>query len=220
MSDIEREAFERWYIDHMAKEGMKPETIDRMKEMREGDDYGKRGYLNGCWHGWQAARQAPASGEVEPVAWVDCPVCGEPDMQKTEHERGTTLIHCCNHNCASNGGTNSVALTHPPSKVPEGSAVQNCSHPDCGRFYDNNSRRWECRARYADACVVDHQTTTPAITPKAEWPAMPDKFYEGLGWMHAECCAALDRGEDPRNFEVGDMVKRCICDLTAPPQEQ
>ncbi|MCK7542921.1 hypothetical protein MLC59_01890 [Marinobacter bryozoorum] len=49
-----------------------------------------------------------------------------------------------------------------------------------------------------------------------EWPAMPDKFYEGLGWMHAECCAALDRGEDPRAFEVGDMVKRCIHDLTRP----
>lgn len=46
-------------------------------------------------------------------------------------------------------------------------------------------------------------------------PSMPDKFYEALGWMHAECCAALDRGEDPRSFEVPEMVSRCIRDLSA-----
>lgn len=45
------------------------------------------------------------------------------------------------------------------------------------------------------------------------WPDMPDKFYEALGWMHAECCAALDRGEDPRSLEMPDMIKRCISDL-------
>lgn len=49
---------------------------------------------------------------------------------------------------------------------------------------------------------------------RQSWPEMPDRFYEGLGWMHAECCAALDRGEDPRSFEVGAMVERCINDLT------
>ena len=43
---------------------------------------------------------------------------------------------------------------------------------------------------------------------------MPDKFYEAMGWMHAECCAALDRGEDPRQMEVPGMLERAIRDLT------
>ena len=50
--------------------------------------------------------------------------------------------------------------------------------------------------------------------PDDALPPMPDKFYEALGWMHAECCATLDRGEDPRNTEVSGMVQRCIRDLT------
>lgn len=51
------------------------------------------------------------------------------------------------------------------------------------------------------------------------WPEMPDKFYEALGWMHAECCAAFDRGEDPGMLEVGEMVQRCIRDLTRDSEE-
>lgn len=43
----------------------------------------------------------------------------------------------------------------------------------------------------------------------------PDnKFYEALGWMHGECCAILDRGGDPRNSDVPEMVSRCTQDLT------
>lgn len=52
-----------------------------------------------------------------------------------------------------------------------------------------------------------------------EWPPMDDKFYEALGWMYAECCAALDRGEDPSLFEVSDLVRRCIRDLTRDSEE-
>lgn len=42
--------------------------------------------------------------------WVDCPVCGEPDMLWEEDAEGNVLIHCVNHACVSNGGTNRSAI--------------------------------------------------------------------------------------------------------------
>lgn len=42
--------------------------------------------------------------------WVNCPICGSPDMRRTESAEGDALIFCVNHECASNGGTNSDAL--------------------------------------------------------------------------------------------------------------
>lgn len=45
--------------------------------------------------------------------WVDCPVCGEPDMEKTRHEHDATFIRCANLNCVSNGGDNMSGLTAP-----------------------------------------------------------------------------------------------------------
>jgi len=46
--------------------------------------------------------------------WVNCPICGEPDMEKSFHgEENDPVIECTNHECASNGGTNKSALeTH------------------------------------------------------------------------------------------------------------
>ncbi len=44
----------------------------------------------------------------------------------------------------------------------------------------------------------------------------PPEFYEAIGWVHAECCAALDRGEDPRDFEVSELVEKCVKDLSKP----
>lgn len=36
---------------------------------------------------------------------------------------------------------------------------QGCRHPDCGRFYDENARRWACRAWSVDgACAMLHGT--------------------------------------------------------------
>ena len=38
--------------------------------------------------------------------------------------------------------------------------------------------------------------------------------YTAMGWMHAECCAALDRGEDPRKMDVAGMKSRAEEDLS------
>ncbi len=73
-----------------------------------------------AWCAWQAARESEG-GEAVSHDWVDCPICGEPDMRQTTHDdREHTLIHCCNSNCLSNGGTNASAITHPSASVPEG----------------------------------------------------------------------------------------------------
>ncbi len=42
--------------------------------------------------------------------WVDCPICGEPDMKKTTDKDGDSLIFCVNHVCGSNGGDNYDAV--------------------------------------------------------------------------------------------------------------
>lgn len=65
--------------------------------------------------------------------WVDCPICGSCDTEKTtETDSGGeshSLIFCTNHACASNGGSNKDALQTPPTKIFT-AAVLNC--PDCG----------------------------------------------------------------------------------------
>lgn len=38
--------------------------------------------------------------------WVDCPICGEPDMHQDTDAEGNNHIQCTNHACASNGGPN------------------------------------------------------------------------------------------------------------------
>lgn len=49
-------------------------------------------------------------GVAQPAApaqkhdWVNCPICGEPDMRKEWLGDGEVLITCTNHACKSNGG--------------------------------------------------------------------------------------------------------------------
>lgn len=39
--------------------------------------------------------------------------------------------------------------------------------------------------------------------------------HEGLGWMHAELCSRLDKGEDPRTVEVPELLEAANYDLAA-----
>lgn len=36
---------------------------------------------------------------------------------------------------------------------------------------------------------------------------------EAIGWAHADACAALDKGDDPRLQEVPDILRRAMHDL-------
>jgi len=41
------------------------------------------------------------------ISWVQCPICGENDMEKRTADRAHRgLISCTNLECGSNGGTN------------------------------------------------------------------------------------------------------------------
>lgn len=53
----------------------------------------------------------PGEGATMTTDWVNCPVCGEPDMRREEHgEECDAFIFCVNHACASNGGSNADGL--------------------------------------------------------------------------------------------------------------
>jgi hypothetical protein len=38
--------------------------------------------------------------------WVNCPICGSPDMEQTPDGEDGVIIECTNLCCASNGGDN------------------------------------------------------------------------------------------------------------------
>jgi len=40
-----------------------------------------------------------------------------------------------------------------------------------------------------------------------------DKIIEAIGWMHAEACVAVDKGEDIRNISIPDLIDRAKRDL-------
>lgn len=42
--------------------------------------------------------------------WVNCPICGDCDMEKTKDGDEGHIIHCTNLECASNGGENAEAF--------------------------------------------------------------------------------------------------------------
>ena len=43
-------------------------------------------------------------------------------------------------------------------------------------------------------------------------------LFRAIGWAHADACLALDRGDDPRNMEVPDMIERAKHDLGHTPE--
>lgn len=43
--------------------------------------------------------------------------------------------------------------------------------------------------------------------------ADPDKFFEAVGWTHAQCCAWLDEGKDPRTEDIGQILPMILKDF-------
>ncbi len=70
--DLLREEFEadyaKMYVEETGKQGA---TAEDIKSMREGDGYGSRGFLNGCWRGWQRARAALTIKMPPAPEWPD-----------------------------------------------------------------------------------------------------------------------------------------------------
>ena len=40
-----------------------------------------------------------------------------------------------------------------------------------------------------------------------------DAAIEAIGWAYADCCVTLDKGDDPRNTLMPDVIKRAEKDL-------
>lgn len=40
-----------------------------------------------------------------------------------------------------------------------------------------------------------------------------DKVIEAIGWAYADCCTTLDKGGDPRQTDMADVIERATKDL-------
>ncbi|MFX1710696.1 hypothetical protein [Stutzerimonas stutzeri] len=70
--DLLREEFEADYAKMYVEEtGNQGATAEDIKSMREGDGYGSRGFLNGCWRGWQRSRAALTIKMPPAPEWPD-----------------------------------------------------------------------------------------------------------------------------------------------------
>ncbi len=91
------------------------------------------------WKAWQRARQAPASGEVEPLAYV-CHSCGNQTPPPAPFKM--YVVCPCGHSTAATVAANLAKEAHPPAKVPDGSLldlITNAAKPfmtvrNVGRF--------------------------------------------------------------------------------------
>ena len=160
--DIEREAFEQRFP---------VPTGVYWSERAKDYTYESLPFLGACcsysqmWKTWQAARQAPASGEVEPVAYlVECDGLRWAHAEHKDAEVQAMRL----------GADVTELFTHPPAKVPEKNLVELAESlardvihlEDC----EDREDRWtvEDRTRNTAAEIQELLTTpTPATTPEA-----------------------------------------------------
>jgi hypothetical protein len=61
----------------------------------------------------------------------------------------------------------------------------------------------------------DKQGIYPTSTAYAELEHYVEKVrYKSIGWMHADACATLDKGGDPRTVSIPDIIDRSRTDLS------
>jgi len=48
---------------------------------------------------------------------------------------------------------------------------------------------------------------------ESEIQRLKDKAVEAIGWAYADCCSALDKGKDPRETKMPDVLERAKKDL-------
>ena len=65
-----------------------------------------------------------------------------------------------------------------------------------------------------DPLATDNESLQAQVNElKANIGFFSGKEIQALGWMHAEACILMDRGEDIRQMEVPLMMDRAILDL-------
>lgn len=105
----QRERFEAVYARECSRATHTSCTPAGIANLREGEGYGHRSFLNGWWKGWQAAeaQQAPQWSHAKPSVpgayWVRGFRIGEPDsrpalVEVTHNEEGELLCNVNEHN--------------------------------------------------------------------------------------------------------------------------
>jgi len=106
------------------------------------------------------------SKEKQKIEWIDCPICGKPDMRKEYSlHGGSPIIFCANHACGSNGGNNFSAVPNinpeqPPESnikrfhacVVDGDEVCNCVLDKDGEF-----TRSDCTIAEGDESILSRE---------------------------------------------------------------
>ena len=149
--DIEREAFEK-FANQFSK--------------YEWEDLGRDDVF---YAGMKAARQAPASGEVEPVAWectekhgATVDVAGSRDIMETYLRMGRIIRPLV------------YGDTHPPAKVPEDVSKQLKAWSRAPTGWPKGTAIEKVKSQIDKL----HATPTPATTPETEWVIEPDQFWD------------------------------------------
>ena len=79
------------------------------------------------------------------------------------------------------------------------------------------------------ADCAEHHLAVPQGTPtrwecqvcklQAKVKQLEGKVFEAVGWTHALCCMALDKGNDPRQLDCAEILEKARVQL-AGTQEQ
>jgi len=51
------------------------------------------------------------------------------------------------------------------------------------------------------------------VNRMVEEHGIPDGFFLALGWAVGQCCAMLDRGEDPRRAGIPGFITKAVRDI-------
>lgn len=78
---------------------------------------------------------------VTETLWIECPVCGGPDMECEVYGERELLICCTNHECASNGGGNHSAIDDTAQQRDEWAGQQTDFLWDMISWLDNGAAR-------------------------------------------------------------------------------
>lgn len=107
----------------------------------------------------------PVPIDYGPVRGLICSCCGGHTTGRQWHNRDTGYGLCpgcvdfCRRGVSDEEFRSSYGLPGVHFDLPA-DKYSACTHPECGRFYDHNSRRMSCRAIRDGACVAGETTNS------------------------------------------------------------
>lgn len=115
--------------------------------------------------------------------WVKCPVCGAPDMEKTEDGEGC-FINCTNEACLSNGGDNFDACVNRITEASLWSRIDTL--PICDDKFDVYAKWWNSdtdKFDYRRFTDCYWRSTNPGVEGSRQKIEGVDKGWRPVAWM-------------------------------------